>query len=122
MNRFLFPILILAVLFFTYSSLPTEIFTKEERDLILNAIDNTCADSWCEGEYEYEFIKIACNKLNHSCLLQYYLASDESTRLLNYEKKFCRIYDINNIGQVIDKDKRLTRIFYEQLDECISNI
>jgi hypothetical protein len=120
-SRCLFPIVILGALFFTYVSLPAEFFTKEERDLIINVIDNTCADSWCEGDYEYEFTKITCSKISYSCDLSFHFLFDQGDSFLRSEIKTCRIYNIKNINHVIDQNQRLVITFYEQLDKCLSS-
>ena len=36
------------------------LLTKAEQRAVLRAIDDHCADSWCEGDYEFEFRSFSC--------------------------------------------------------------
>ena len=71
MNRFL--IISIAVSFALSFILSTsrESLTRDQRDQVINVIDNTFADSWCEDDYFFDFIDFSCHKTDKSCVLNF---------------------------------------------------
>lgn len=95
-----------------------EIFTINQKKLIIEAIDNLCADSWCESEYDFEFKDFTCKKSTKTCGLSFYMIYSENMKR-SYIKK-CHFFNITKIEQVL-KDKTLNDHFYQVLDRCFSN-
>lgn len=44
--------------------------TREQERVVLNAIDDLCGDTWCEGDYGFEFRDFSCDAKRASCTLQ----------------------------------------------------
>jgi hypothetical protein len=118
-KRCLFSSVLFAVLFSSVLSYSNELFTKEERIRILNVIDNTCADSWCEGDFDYDFIDFRCKKGSDYCNLTLYLIDDTGKRS---SLQTCSFFNITRIVQVLDSKETLNNNFYELLDACLGNL
>jgi len=100
----------------------TENFTKNQRLQIVEAIDNTCADSWCEGDYDYEFLDFVCKKMDESCDLIFQFISIDDEDEKRSTPQYCHFINITKMEQVLDDKKRLNMDFYESLDSCISGL
>ena len=97
-------------------------FTKIERSQVVQAIDNICADSWCEGNYNYKFIDFVCNKGDESCdLIFQFISVDNEVEKIS-APQFCHFLNIEKMEQVLDVNKNLNMDFYDSLNSCISNL
>jgi hypothetical protein len=114
---FCFTIIIFLTNIPTYSA---ELFSKNQRQLILETIDNTCADSWCEGDYNFEFVDFSCSRTNNICDLNFYFINNDNDLEIKSKLQFCHFANIIKIEQIIDKSQELNNLFYEALDACIS--
>lgn len=71
MKNVLFSFLILFTVSSGFAARETRLLTDIERTAILDRIDSACADVWCEGDFNYSFDHIACNKYNGICQFEY---------------------------------------------------
>ncbi|MBC7540204.1 MAG: hypothetical protein H7281_15370 [Bacteriovorax sp.] len=106
MNRCLFSSVLLVIVFATAMSFSNELFTQEERIIILNVIDNVCADSWCEGDYDYEFLDFVCNSNNESCDLVFLFINTDDEIEIKSTLQNCHFLNITNLAQVIEGKDR----------------
>jgi hypothetical protein len=95
-------------------------FSEAQLSEALTAIDNICGDTWCEGEYNFEFHTIECS--DNRCTVDMTLFSETES----FEGS-CTVENINSISDVIVVEERykwvdLSESFYEELSECISNL
>lgn len=104
-----------------FPSYSQELFSKDQRQLVLETIDNTCADSWCEGDYDFEFVDFYCNRINNVCNLSFYFINTDNDLEKKSNLQLCTFGNITNIDQIIDNSQRLSESFYELLDTCISD-
>lgn len=44
--------------------------TRAQERLVLDAIDDLCGDTWCEGDYAFEFRDFSCDAKRASCRLR----------------------------------------------------
>src|SRR5689334_6137560 len=43
--------------------------TAAQAKTVLHLIDNTCGDTWCDGDFDFGFKKIVCQPTRNSCTL-----------------------------------------------------
>jgi hypothetical protein len=104
----------------TFPSYSNELFSYEKRQEIIETIDNTCADSWCEGDYNFEFVDFVCNKPESTCDLSFYFINTDNDMEKKSQLQICHFSNITKIEQILDNEKTITDHFYEELDSCIS--
>lgn len=99
-----------------------EIFSKPQNQKIVEAIDNICADSWCEGNYNYEFTSFSCDKSVHTCNLSFYFINTETEDGISVYSplQICSFSNIMNLKQILTRTNSLNDNFYSELDMCIS--
>ena len=96
---------------------------QSKDDLALELIDNICGDTWCEGDFNFEFNNLEINKKDKSAVVNFEMIDE----WYDTEKRFptfCIIPNITSFKDIIDfnsNKKYLTDYFYETLSECISN-
>ena len=72
-----------------------------------------CWDTWCEGQYNYEFISLVCNGRDRTCDL--YFARWPHDQRNKYEKLSCSVKgDYEDFLHIADDEK-----LQEQLDKCL---
>ena len=81
-------------------------------------IDMTCADTWCEGDYDFKFTDLNCNNRNFVCTLGVKVI-DREIRHTRQEK--CTFEKITSKEKIIYKHA-LTDNFYDQLNDCITRL
>jgi len=110
---------IIAGMFFVHS-VAIAVDQKPILDLektVLQEIDTICADSWCEGQYDYQFDSFKCFKDNR-CILNFKMldVSDEYGKIEIYQSCLVKSKDIVS---VLDNNKNLQSDIYDQLNVCI---
>ena len=114
MKKLLFSLII------SSSSLALDLSYK---DLSLELMDNICGDTWCEGDFNFEFNDIEINKKDKSAIVNFEMI-DEWYDTEKRFSTFCVVPKISSFKDVIDfnsNGKYLTDYFYETLGECISD-
>ena len=108
--------------FSAFASGVTELFSPSERNQVIRTIDNTCGDSWCEGDYNFKFVNFSCDKFKKACDLSFhFIKSDEQEKQIYSPIQVCHFKNIKNLSQIKDGDFSLNQNFYDELTECISN-
>lgn len=54
--------------------------TREERERFLGAINDSCADTYCEGAFGFEFDGLECRFADAACAISFVMFTDEPTR------------------------------------------
>ena len=88
----------------------------------LELLDNICGDTWCEGDFNFEFTDLEINKKDKSAVVNFEMI-DEWYDTEKRFSTFCVVPNISSFKDVIDfnsNKKYLTDYFYETLGECIS--
>ena len=112
--------LIIALIIFTNLSFAEK---NNSSDLALELIDNICGDSWCEGDFNFEFLHFELNTKTSTATVGLVLIN-EWYQGLRRLKATCKIKNINSMDQVIQYYRgrpELTNNFYEELGLCISD-
>jgi hypothetical protein len=97
-----------------------QIFTPKERKNILKVIDTICADSWCEGDYDFKFLDLYCAKKTHRCDLTFqFIKTEDENHQVKSPVQTCSISNIKGIESVLSNEDMLNNDFYDELSECI---
>lgn len=100
-----------------------DILSPSEKTQVLRFIDNTCSDSWCEGDYDFKFTKFNCNKSLETCELNFFfIKRDENEKKTFSKLQTCQFKNIKSFDQIIDNEWSLNENFYLELTDCISNL
>ncbi len=91
--------------------------TNNDLDKVLTTIDNLCADTWCEGDYNYSFSKLECSN-NNTCKLSFRIIDGDKEKMSNI--KTCKLTGIKSTKDMMAKGY-LTESFNEQVDQCLTN-
>lgn len=97
-----------------------QIFTAKERKNILKVIDSICADSWCEGDYDFKFLDLSCLKKTRRCDLTFqFMKFEDENHQVKSPVQTCTISNIKGIESVLSSEDMLNDDFYDELSECI---
>ena len=96
----------------------------KSEDLVLEAVDNICGDTWCEGDFNFEFTHFDLDKGKGVAKLMFNLLFEEDI-VKKYPTK-CILNGFNNFSDIITNYNgyygvQLTDNYYEKLSECISD-
>lgn len=99
---------------------------------ILSVIDDTCGDTWCEGDYNYRFTHF--NLENGSATLEFFFFSNYdkpkpvagkgfAANVLSAKKAVCRV-PAKSLADVYTRGKLslLTDSFYNNINDCINKL
>lgn len=91
---------------------------------VLQAIDNACGDSWCEGEFNFAFRRITCKTGPSSCTLTMQVI-DSSVQPERTFWRSCKSYGSASFAKLIDATGGydvLTDAFYDRVNACMTKI
>ena len=97
-----------------------QIFSSKERQNILKVIDSICADTWCEGDYNFKFLDLSCLKKTRRCDVSFqFIKTEDEDHQVKSPVQTCSIGNITGIKSVLLSEDSLNNDFYEELSECI---
>jgi hypothetical protein len=120
--------LVLGLVFSPGSPAKADDLCRRDEKRVLFAIDQICGDTWCEGDYNFQFRKIRCNFTLGTCALEFRTAPWKSGEDQDYnwgKSKFCVIRDVNSMDQLISTDRPTAELKdapYEQITECMNHL
>jgi len=94
--------------------------TSAQQTIVLKAIDDICGDTWCEGDFNFEFKRLACDFSAKRCTL--------SANVITYDtpaKKYpraCRMTGITSFSSMVTKVGsyyELKQPFFDKVSTCI---
>lgn len=96
--------------------------TVDQAKNVLHVIDNTCGDTWCDGDYDFAFKKIVCQPARNSCtlttLVTYPAFSDQTP---HYFWRSCRMIGVSHYDDLV-AGYDLTPGFFDLMGACIQKI
>lgn len=112
-------------LFITLNLYAQEFLTSAQKEKTLLLLDNICGDTWCEGDYNYEFDKISCDQKSSSCTVDFLLIEtvySNDTDINDPGKNFCfasscKIENVDSYNKIV-KGNELTDYFYTSFGDC----
>ena len=73
------------------------IVTEDDKAAILKIIDRDCADTWCSGDYEYQFLAFNCSDPTATCVLSFRIIDrDRKNGSTNFRNKRCTFRNITS--------------------------
>lgn len=103
------------------AKISNDFFTASQKEAVINEIDNVCGDTWCEGDYNFKFNELACEKLTHTCELTFqFIALDDNEVEKFSPIQVCRVENIKGFRDLMDNKHSLNENFYEAISDCIS--
>ena len=126
------------ILSFAFGSLGAKACKLEasDRENARLAIDDVCGDTWCEGDYDYVFSSVNCDK-NDTVKVDFVMSeSADGGREVKKDKKYtatvgadlkgahkvsCTINNIKTAEDVVGSSG-LNEKFYDSLTDCINTL
>ena len=109
-----------------------DILNEKQKDTTLELLNNLCGDTWCEGDFEYEFDQIDCSKHKKNCKIELnvliygeFCYSNKPNEIKLYKKIswLCRIPSLNKVSDILVREKKkevyLNQRFIDKADQCI---
>ena len=96
---------------------------QSKNELALELIDNICGDTWCEGDFNFEFSQFELDTIKAEAKVSFKLISEWGKEPKFYIT-YCIVKNIHFIGDVIGTYRgrpELNNNFYEELSLCISD-
>ena len=99
--------------------------TPRQEAVVLDLIDDVCGDTWCEGDFAFDFRRFECSPEKQSCVLRLRIASWEKqplewqwrSRQITGFPRFWQMVETSDSGyQSLDGD------FYTAVSDAISRI
>lgn len=116
------------VLLLSFTSLASETFLTEEQSYeVITEIDNICGDTWCEGDFNFEFESIECSLIS-GCKLSMTLwdGYEERDDVKKTYSGSCVVAGFSNYNQMIEISEngwqQLSYDFYEAVSDCVSDV
>ena len=92
-----------------------EFLTDDQKKTVLDQMSLTCADTACEGDFNFEYKRLECNARQGSCVVQYTIQTQNTLRTQE-----CSFRDIQSIDQlVIGTPLALSAQAHQTLDACL---
>ncbi len=101
--------------------------TAAQAKIVLQKIDDTCGDTWCDGDFDFAFKKIVCQPSRGSCTLTTFDTYPAFSDLKpSYYWRSCRILGFSHFAELISTAangyQTLTPEFYDGVSACITKI
>ena len=114
MNQF-FSSLLLALIAFPCQAAT---ITKWQEKQVLKALTSYCANSWCEGDYDYKFKSLKCEAHADACRLGVVLVSRTEKAHTKTECRYSPVRNFREIMADVGGPESLNDGFLESLDDC----
>lgn len=99
--------------------------TAEQSQTVLKLLDDTCADSWCEGDYDWHFPKVICHFAGQSCTLTFRITDPRKNPPATYWRS-CKANDLKAYSDLVQTAPNgyssLADGFYDQVSGCVERI
>lgn len=120
------------VLLLMLGSVFANTLSEKQESIVLTSIDNICGDTWCEGDFNFDFYSLECSAETNSCtleadLIEYTYSGDDYSdeKEIRYPSK-CTIEGYSSFDSMLeDKDTRwpdLAWDFYEAVTDCVTTM
>lgn len=91
---------ILSILFICFGVNASAELTAEEETIVIQQLNDYCADSWCESATEFNFKKLDCSDELATCGL-YFTTQDNSTEDQPIFDQMCEIRPFSRFEQMV---------------------
>ena len=100
--------------------------TVAQAKTTLRLIDDICGDTWCDGDYDFGFRRLACSKAAHTCTLtlQAFPVDGPHSSPQSYWRS-CKTPGFTGFASLVttlNGFQSLNDDYYDLLSECISRV
>lgn len=99
--------------------------TLRQEAVVLDLIDDICGDTWCEGDFAFDFRRFSCSPETRSCMLRLRIAS-RAQEPLEWKWRSREITGFSRYWQMVDTSPSgyvsLDWDFYLAVSDVISEI
>jgi len=103
--------------------------TAAQAKLVANELNDICGDTWCEGDYSWDFSKIVCDFTKKTCTFTVLITDpgmDDGTKDDRTFWRSCKLSKISSFTAMIDTAKNgyqsLNDDFYSKVDACVGKL
>lgn len=105
------------------SSTSGPVLTGAQQRAVLDLIDDACGDTWCEGDFRFDFRTFTCDRRHRTCTLGLRLApyTDEPAR---WYWRSGKVYGFTRFPQMVTTSptgqQSLTPAFYDAVNILVN--
>ena len=96
---------------------------EHEEWILLKGLDSLCADTWCEGSFDFQFSGFKCSFKEHKCVM-FYKSWDQETKSITTLRPFSFICVIKAMDRKTlfgtELDFWISPYLYLAVTECIA--
>lgn len=100
--------------------------TAEQERVALKLIDDICGDTWCEGDYNFRFLELECQRSSRSCRLTFETFPYGDGEPVPVSQHRCRTRGFTGFDSLVATSpngyQSLVPEFYDALTDCISTV
>lgn len=75
--------------------------TPDQSEKVIAALNDACADNWCEGVYDVRFDSIRCSSVSRSCLLRMTM-KDSYDEKAEPKSHACILEPVNSVHEIFN--------------------
>lgn len=106
--------------------------SPEER--VRKAIDDICGDTWCEGDYQFDFKTVSFDKDGNQTQVDFTMTPYSSEQAISNEEKFssvlvspsfqvrCIVKGYSDASLILEENNSLNWDFYRALTDCVNSL
>lgn len=117
-------LLLLTLSFVTSAATDYDFLTENQRQEVLDAIDNTCGDTWCEADFDFEFHDIICSAKMKTCTVTMDLTDTYDEDNLETFPVSCTMTNLSKFSDILEATSpnyfELRLEFYEDISDCLA--
>lgn len=103
--------------------------TAKQAKLVVDELNDVCGDTWCEGDYSWDFSKIVCDFGKKTCTFTVKITdpgTDDSTKDDKVYWRSCKVAGVPGFTSMIDTAangyQSLNETFYDKIDACVGKL
>jgi hypothetical protein len=101
--------------------------TPAQSKQVLKLIDDICGDTWCEGDNDFSFERLACSASSRRCTLVFeVIPRDDGAAGLPFYLRSCTTRHFTGFDSLVTTGENgyqsLQPDYYDALTECISRV
>jgi len=103
--------------------------TAKQAKLVVDALNDVCGDTWCEGDYSWDFSKIVCDFTKKTCTFTVKITdpgTDDSAKDDKVYWRSCKVSKVGAFTSMIDTAQNgyqsLNETFYDKINACVTKL
>ena len=103
--------------------------TAKQAKLVVQELNDICGDTWCEGDYSWDFSKIVCDFTKKTCTFTVKITDPGTDASAKDDKVYwrsCKVSKVDAFTSMIDTApngyQSLNETFYDKIDACVGKL